>query len=61
MAVVARALSEAGVSANVVAGYLHDHVFVQAGRAEGAVEAIERVARDARGRVQGGMKTEVGS
>ena len=48
MAVVAKALSDAGVSANVVAGYLHDHVFVQADRAEVARIAIENVAEDAR-------------
>ena len=47
MAVVSKALGEAGVSANVVAGYLHDHVFVQEDRVEKAKEALERVREDA--------------
>lgn len=48
MAVVARALTDADVSANVVAAYLHDHIFVQAEKAESAMAAIEQVAKDAR-------------
>lgn len=52
MAVVAKALSDAGVSANVVAAYLHDHVFVQADRAEVAKTAIEKVADVARAQME---------
>lgn len=48
MAVVAKALADVGVSANVVAAYLHDHIFVQADRAEAAKAAIEKVAEKAR-------------
>jgi len=48
MAVVAKALADVGVSANVIAAYLHDHVFVQADRVEVAKAAIEKVAEDAR-------------
>ncbi|KAK5092030.1 hypothetical protein LTR24_005573 [Lithohypha guttulata] len=48
MAVVAKALADVGVSANVIAAYLHDHVFVQADRVEVVKAAIEKVAEDAR-------------
>ena len=33
-------LAEHGISANVVAGYFHDHIFVQRELAEKAIEAI---------------------
>jgi hypothetical protein len=39
-AAVARALSDAGISANVVAGFHHDHVFVPYERAQDAVTAF---------------------
>jgi len=52
MAVVSKALTNAGVSANVVAAYLHDHIFVQADRAETARLAIEKVAEDARAKTE---------
>ena len=39
-AAVARALAGAGISANVVAGFHHDHVFVPFERAQEAVEAL---------------------
>ena len=39
-AAVSTALTECGISANVIAGFYHDHVFVPAGRAEEALEAI---------------------
>ncbi|MEO8241613.1 MAG: ACT domain-containing protein [bacterium] len=39
-AAVAAALSEAGISANVIAGYHHDHFFVQAARADDAMAAL---------------------
>lgn len=43
-AAVASALAEAGISANVVAGFHHDHLFVPAERADEAVEVLETLA-----------------
>jgi uncharacterized protein len=42
-AAVASALAEAGMSANVVAAWHHDHVFVPADRAEAALERLRRL------------------
>jgi hypothetical protein len=39
-AAVAAALSDHGISANVVAAYCHDHIFVPADRAEEALAAL---------------------
>ncbi len=39
-AAVSRVLTEAGISANVVAGYTHDHVFVPLERADDAMRAL---------------------
>jgi len=39
-AAISHALTEAGVSANVVAGYTHDHVFVPLERADDAMRAL---------------------
>ena len=39
-AAIAGALTRAGISANVIAGYHHDHVFVQAARADDAMAAL---------------------
>ena len=47
-AAFAAALTEAGISANVVAGFYHDHIFVperDAGRALEALEALSRRGR----------------
>lgn len=38
-------LTEHGISANVIAGYFHDHIFVQAELAEAAIEAISELTR----------------
>jgi hypothetical protein len=43
-AAFARALTEAGISANVVAGLHHDHIFVPHERAEDAVAALRALA-----------------
>ena len=42
-AVVATTLADRGISANVVAGYFHDHVFVPAARANAALRAMEEL------------------
>ena len=42
-AAVSRALAERGISANMIAGYYHDHVFVQTGQAEEAIEVLSRL------------------
>lgn len=38
-------LAESGISANVMAGYFHDHIFVQSGHAEKAIAAIRELTR----------------
>jgi hypothetical protein len=43
-AVVATKLTEKGISANVIAAFYHDHVFVQANRAEAAFTALDELA-----------------
>ncbi|QRM56059.1 ACT domain-containing protein [Sinorhizobium sp. BG8] len=44
-AAVSAALTGEGVSANVVAAYHHDHIFVPAADAERALEALRRLSR----------------
>lgn len=48
-AAVSRALTDQGISANVIAGYFHDHLFVPVTQAEQALETLlnlsERVAQ----------------
>jgi len=44
-AAVSRALADAGISANVVAGCHHDHLFVPHDRADAAVRALEALSR----------------
>jgi len=44
-AAFAHALTEAGISANVVAGFHHDHVFVPADRADDAMDALRHLSR----------------
>lgn len=39
-AAVSTKLAEQGISANVIAAYYHDHIFVQAEKAELAIEAL---------------------
>ncbi|OLZ74714.1 acetyltransferase [Streptomyces sp. IMTB 2501] len=45
-AAVSRALADAGLSCNVVAGFHHDHLFVPHEQAERAVDVLQRLARD---------------
>ncbi|QNE78888.1 ACT domain-containing protein [Streptomyces finlayi] len=45
-AAVALALTDAGISCNVVAGYHHDHLFVPHQRAAEAVSVLERLAAE---------------
>lgn len=45
-AAVATALTAAGISANVVAAYYHDHVFVQSQHAEKAMKALQQLVAD---------------
>ncbi|MFD3652092.1 ACT domain-containing protein [Streptomyces sp. 24-1644] len=45
-AAVALALTDAGLSCNVVAGYHHDHLFVPYERAAEAVGVLERLAAE---------------
>ena len=42
-AAIATKLTSAGISANVVAAYYHDHVFVQAHRATDALESLNEL------------------
>ncbi|WP_433454964.1 ACT domain-containing protein [Streptomyces sp. CA-142005] len=45
-AAVSRALADAELSCNVVAGFHHDHLFVPYDRAEEAVDVLRRLASD---------------
>ena len=44
-AAFATALTAEGISANVVAGYFHDHLFVPEDRADDAMRALRRLSR----------------
>ncbi|GHE08302.1 ACT domain-containing protein [Streptomyces alanosinicus] len=46
-AAVSRALADADLSCNVVAGFHHDHLFVPHEHTERAMEVLRRLARDA--------------
>ena len=46
-AAFARALADVGISANVVAGFYHDHIFVPWNRRQDAMAALKALARDA--------------
>jgi hypothetical protein len=43
---VARALADAGIPCNVIAGFHHDHLLVPEGRADDAVGALRRLRAD---------------
>ena len=44
-AAFATKLGEHGISANVIAGYYHDHIFVQKNLADKAIDALNELAR----------------
>ena len=44
-AAFAKKLTEHGISANVIAGYYHDHIFVQADARDRALAALEEFAQ----------------
>lgn len=44
-AAFATVLMQRGISANVIAGYYHDHIFVPADRAADALAAVESLSR----------------
>lgn len=46
-AILSSRLADAGISANVVAGYHHDHIFVPHARAQEAVEILKGVQKGA--------------
>ncbi|MGW0119719.1 ACT domain-containing protein [Streptomyces sp. NPDC003327] len=48
-AAVARALAEADLSCNVVAGFHHDHLFVEHARAQEALDVLHGLVRRAHG------------
>ncbi len=41
------ALAQSGISANVIAGYYHDHIFVPIADVDAAVACLQRLARTA--------------
>ena len=48
-AAVAGQLTRYGISANVIAGYYHDHIFVQAERADEAIQALSMLSAESTG------------
>ena len=44
-AAVSSKLAERGISANVIAAYYHDHIFVQAEKADAALSALNEFSR----------------
>jgi len=44
-AAVAGTLTDHGISANVIAAFYHDHIFVQKERAEDALQALEKLGK----------------
>lgn len=44
-AAVSTKLAEKGISANVIAAYYHDHIFVQSEKAELAIEALSEFSK----------------
>lgn len=51
-AAVAKQLAEKGISANVVAAYYHDHIFVQAEKAQLALSALKELQLNCRSKLE---------
>ena len=49
-AAIATKLATHQISANVIAGYFHDHIFVQAEKAESAMSALYALSQETSGR-----------
>ena len=45
-ATIAKALADRGISANIVAAFYHDHIFVPSSRVDDAVKVLEQLAAD---------------
>jgi hypothetical protein len=43
-AAISHALAESGISANVIAGYFHDHIFVPSAKASQAIEILKNLS-----------------
>ena len=52
-AAVATKLTQHNISANVVAAYFHDHIYVQSGRAAEAVAALRQLSQEMRDKFNG--------
>jgi hypothetical protein len=48
IAVISRALAQAGIPCNAIAGYCHDHIFVPVDRAEEAMSLLNEIAAESR-------------
>jgi uncharacterized protein len=46
-AALSKKLTENGISMNVVAGFYHDHIFVQSEQAENAINALNELSHEA--------------
>jgi hypothetical protein len=46
IAAISAKLKDVGVSANVVSGFYHDHIFVPDGKEDVAVQALRDLARE---------------
>lgn len=52
MAAISAKLTEAGIGANPVSGFFHDHLFVPLGREADAVAALEEMVEEAKRNVR---------
>ncbi|RDW90498.1 ACT domain-containing protein [Aspergillus mulundensis] len=57
-AVFSKALTEKNVSANVVSGFYHDHIFVPVGKEDVAVRVLEEVQQEALARTKAEVEAE---
>jgi uncharacterized protein len=48
-AAISAALTQAGISCNIVAGFYHDHLFVPYARATDTVRILQQISENARG------------